>query len=123
MPKLTSAIPVLTALDVAAAVQFWTRQLGFSELFNSAGEFAGVGRDSVTLYISYAEDQSIPDNTQAWIRVADLDALHAEWQEVLGADAAGSSDAILTDIGEMPWGNEFVVIDPAGNCVHFAAES
>ena len=56
MAKLTSAVPVLTARDVAGAVEFWTDRLGFSRDFVE-DDFAGVVRDDVTLFISAVQDQ------------------------------------------------------------------
>nr|AIW09265.1 GFP/zeocin fusion protein [Cloning vector pTcHS-Nluc/Orange-G/Zr] len=119
--KLTSAVPVLTARDVAGAVEFWTDRLGFSRDFVE-DDFAGVVRDDVTLFISAVQDQVVPDNTLAWVWVRGLDELYAEWSEVVSTNFRDASGPAMTEIGEQPWGREFALRDPAGNCVHFVAE-
>nr|AGU01699.1 Renilla luciferase-bleomycin resistance protein, fusion protein [Cloning vector pCRm-Rluc-PHLEO] len=121
MAKLTSAVPVLTARDVAGAVEFWTDRLGFSRDFVE-DDFAGVVRDDVTLFISAVQDQVVPDNTLAWVWVRGLDELYAEWSEVVSTNFRDASGPAMTEIGEQPWGREFALRDPAGNCVHFVAE-
>ncbi|MFJ6808469.1 bleomycin resistance protein [Streptomyces anulatus] len=119
MAALVSGVPVLTALDVPATQRFWTEVLGFTEDFRS-GEFGGVSRDGVELFICSVEDQVVPDNTQAWVRVRDVDALHAEWSARVSPDYADPGHPAMTPIGEVPWGREFGVRDPAGNLVHFS---
>ncbi|MGM1691900.1 phleomycin/bleomycin binding protein Ble-Sh, partial [Bacillus cereus group sp. BceL183] len=115
------AVPVLTARDVAGAVEFWTDRLGFSRDFVE-DDFAGVVRDDVTLFISAVQDQVVPDNTLAWVWVRGLDELYAEWSEVVSTNFRDASGPAMTEIGEQPWGREFALRDPAGNCVHFVAE-
>ncbi|MEU6189626.1 VOC family protein [Nocardia sp. NPDC047038] len=117
---LVGAIPVLTALDVNSNLKFWGSTLGFS--ITHAGEgFAIVARDDVVLHISAVESQEVPDNTQAWIRVREVDGLFREWSAAVpvGFEKAG---AALTEILDNPWGREFALRDPAGNCVHFVEE-
>lgn len=121
MAKLTGAVPVLAARDVSGTVDFWTNRLGFIQDF-AADDFAGVVRDDVTLYISRVEEQVVSDNTQAWVSVRGLDELYAEWAAVVSTDFGDTSGPAMTEIGERPWGREFAVRDPAGNCVHFVAE-
>ncbi|ORT56067.1 VOC family protein [Streptomyces sp. CB03238] len=119
MADLVSGIPVLTALDVPATQKFWTEVLGFSEEFRGDG-FAGVSRDGVELFICSVEDQTVPDNTQAWVRVRDVDAFHAEWSARVSLNYGDPSHPAMTEIQELPWGREFGVRDPAGNLVHFS---
>lgn len=121
MGKLTGAVPVLTALDVPGTVEFWTTKLGFSLDF-AQDDFASVVRDDVTLFISQVADQVVPDNTLAWVYVRRLDDLYAEWAKVVSTDFADSSGPALTGITDQPWGRDFALRDPAGNCVHFAAD-
>ncbi|MDW5324879.1 VOC family protein [Plantactinospora sp. KLBMP9567] len=118
MPELLHAIPVLAARDVPADVAFWVNTLGFGLLFSVDG-FAGVARDGVQLYISAVDDQAVADGTQAWIGVADLDGLHAEWTVGVPGSFADPSGPAMTEISDRPWGREFAVRDRAGNCVHF----
>ncbi len=121
MVKFTGAIPVLTAVDVPAGVAFWVGTLGFEEDFADDG-FAGIHRGDVQLFISRTEHQLVADNTSAWVEVLGLDELHAQWSRVLSTDYADASGPAMTAVTDTPWGREFAVRDPAGNCVHFAAE-
>ncbi|MGW4420564.1 bleomycin resistance protein [Streptosporangium sp. NPDC004631] len=121
MAKLTGAVPVLAARDVSGTVDFWTSRLGFVQDF-AEDDFAGVVRDDVTLYISWVEEQVVSDNTQAWVSVRGLDEVYAEWAAVVSTDFGDTSGPAMTGIGERPWGREFALRDPAGNCVHFVAE-
>ncbi|ARZ66005.1 phleomycin/bleomycin binding protein [Streptomyces albireticuli] len=122
MVKFTGAVPVLTAVDVAADVAFWVGTLGFEEDF-AEPDFAGVHRGDVHLFISRTEHQIVADNTSAWVEVTDVDALFAEWSRVVSTDYRDTSGPAMTAVGESPAGREFAVRDPAGNCVHFANES
>ncbi|MFI9722915.1 bleomycin resistance protein [Streptomyces sp. NPDC052396] len=120
MTKFSGAVPVLTAVDVPANVSFWVNTLGFRKDFGD-GDFAGVSRGDVRLYISRTEHQIVADNTSAWIEVTDPDALHTEWAAEVSTDYANASGPAMTQVGDSPAGREFAVRDPAGNCVHFAA--
>jgi hypothetical protein len=79
-----------------------------------------VRRDGVEVFISSVEDQVVPDNAMAWLRVDDVEDLRAQWSGRMPADRAVDG-TLITAISDQPWGREFVVIDPAGNCVHVAA--
>lgn len=116
MTRLIGAVPVLTAVDVATDSAFWVERLGFTGGLVDDG-FARLRRDDIEIFIAAVSDQVVPDNTMAWLRVTDLDGLHAEWSRLVPADRS-EDGTVVTPISERPWGREFVVIDPAGNCVH-----
>lgn len=121
MSELREAIPVLAAVDVAGTVAFWVDVLGFNRDFEVDG-FAGISRAGVHLYVSGTPDQVVPDNTQAWIVAADIEALHAEWASRVPAETPDHPAPALAPPGRTPWGTfEFALRDPAGNCVHFVA--
>jgi hypothetical protein len=117
--RFTQAVPVLTAVDVAANTTFWVEKLGFDGGIIGDG-FAIVRRDDIEIFISSVQDQVVPDNTMAWLRVDNVDDLHAEWSRHVPAER-DVDGTVITAISEQPWGREFVVIDPTGNCVHVAA--
>lgn len=118
MSGLISAVPVLVALDVPRTKSFWVDVLGFEEDFE-VEDFAGISRDDVEIFICSVDDQLVPDNTQAWVRCANLDSLHAEWAAHLSLDYSDVSGPAMTQIREVPWGREFGLRDPGGNLVHF----
>jgi hypothetical protein len=118
-PRLRSAVPVLAAVDLPGCVAFWNA-LGFSG--GAVGDdFATLRRDDVELFVARvgADAQVVPDNTQAWVRVAGVDALHAEWKTKVPPASPDVRTAALTAPTDFPWGREVVVRDVAGNCVHF----
>jgi hypothetical protein len=118
-PRFKSAVPVLTAMDVSATVNFWVDKLGFSGGIVSEG-FAVIHRDEVEIFMTQVNDQLIPDNTQAWFRVSNLEALYEEWSKKISTNFGDTSGPAITPIKEEPWGREFAVRDTAGNCLHFS---
>jgi hypothetical protein len=116
--RLQSAVPVLTALDVATNATFWVEKLGFTKGIDTEG-FASVRRDEIELFICAVNNQMIPDNTQAWVRVSGLTLLHAEWAKKISTHFSDASGPAMTMIESQPWGQDFAVRDVAGNCVHF----
>jgi hypothetical protein len=116
--RLKSTVPVLTALNVRENVAFWVERLGFTKGIDTEG-FASVRRDEIELFICAVDNQLIPDNTQAWVRVSGLELLHAEWAQRISINYGDASGPTMTPIEEQPWGRDFAVRDTAGNCVHF----
>jgi catechol 2,3-dioxygenase-like lactoylglutathione lyase family enzyme len=114
---LKNAVPVLAAVDFPAAVAFWRDVLGFAG--TDHGQFATLRRDDVDLFIGGVDNQVIPDNTMAWIRTGDVKALYDEWSARIAASPFADKTRVVA-IQEQPWGAEFVIVDPAGNCVHVA---
>lgn len=117
MPTLKNAVPVLTAVDFPAAVAFWRDVLGFAG--TDHGQFATLHRDGVDLFISAVDNQVIPDNTMIWIRTDDLSGLYADWSARIAASEYAGKTRVV-GIQQQPWGEEFVIVDPVGNCIHVA---
>lgn len=116
MARMRRAVPVLAAVDVEKNARFWIDRLGFEGGVVADG-FAIVRRDDIEVFISSVSDQIVPDNTMAWLRTDDIEALHADWSSRVPTDRSVDG-TLITPITDQPWGREFVVIDPAGNCVH-----
>ncbi len=117
MTKLINAVPVLAAVDFPAAVEFWREVLGFEGTVH--GNFATLSRDGVDLFLGEVEEQLIPDNTMAWIRTDDVPGMHTDWSTRI-AESRFADRIRLADPQQRPWGTEFAIVDPAGNCVHVA---
>lgn len=120
--RLSMAIPVLTTEDVRATLAWWVGTLGFEEDF-AEEDFAGMRRDDVTMYLCHHELRGELNGTQAWVIVTGVDELYAEWSKVVSTDYSDISGPALTGISDQPWGREFALRDPSGNCVHFAEDS
>jgi catechol 2,3-dioxygenase-like lactoylglutathione lyase family enzyme len=104
--------------DVAAAVEFYTTQLGFTLLTNAMPAFADVKRGNLRLLLSgrtSSAGQPMPDGRQpgpgGWNRihllVDDIDA------EVARLCEAGVS--FRNDVLSGPGGKQIVLDDPSGN--------
>ncbi|MEV6884865.1 glyoxalase superfamily protein [Streptomyces sp. NPDC051135] len=97
------AVPVLRVRDAAAAVR-WYARLGFARQWEHRFEpglpvFTEVARGRARLYLSEHEGDARPD-TLVYLRVADLDAVAAEF-------------GVRPE--ELPWGRELALRDPDGN--------
>jgi catechol 2,3-dioxygenase-like lactoylglutathione lyase family enzyme len=124
MTKFLSAEPQLFVRDVAAALEFYTRKLGFSVAF-SYGEplfYAQVFRDSARLNLRHVDsdviDPALRDDEQllaASIALDDAKTLFLEYQ------AAGLE--FVQPLRSEPWGAlTFIVRDPDGNLILFAGK-
>ncbi|MGW5641045.1 glyoxalase superfamily protein [Streptomyces sp. NPDC003832] len=102
-------IPILRVRDAAAAVA-WYARLGFTRSWEHRFEpglpvFTEVARGPVRLFLSEHEGDARPD-TLVYLRLADLDAVAAEFGAVPE---------------EAPWGRELELRDPDGNRLRVGA--
>ncbi len=112
--------PILPARDLGAAEAFWVR-LGFTTVYLDPAEYLLMKRDGaeVHFFAHPALDPALNDHG-AYLRPADIRALHAEWS-VLGLPAAGIPRYVPLE--DKPWGMaELAVIDPEGNLVRAGQE-
>ena len=119
---ITGAEPQLYVGDIAAALQFYQRKLGFGVAF-SYGEppfYAQVFRGGARLNLRHADappiDPALREHNQllaATITLDDARPLYSEYQAA-GVDFA---QTLRTE----PWGaRTFIVLDPDGNLILFA---
>ena len=121
MSKLKAAIPVLPADDMATALAFYTKKLGFKEQFRDQEEkpkYAGIERDGVWLHLCEVTPAKtaklVASQTMCRFTVDDIDALYAEFSKHKGAIHPNGK------LSTKPWGTrEFGVLDPAGVCLTF----
>lgn len=121
MPKLKAAIPVLPADDMAKALEFYTKKLGFSEKFrdnDKAPKYVGIERDGIMLHLVEVTPQRtaklVASQTMCRVLVEDVDALYAEFSKHSGVIHPNGK------LAAKPWGTrEFGVLDPAGVCLTF----
>jgi catechol 2,3-dioxygenase-like lactoylglutathione lyase family enzyme len=106
--------------DVDAAIDFYTRLLGFEVLSSAAPAFADVKRGNLRLLLSGPKSSAgrpMTDGTQpvpgGWNRihfhVEDLDA------EVARLERAGAT--FRNEVVKGPGGKQVLLVDPAGNFV------
>lgn len=123
MTTFVTAEPQLFVLDVAAALEFYSKTLGFSVAF-AYGEpafYAQVFRDGARLNLPHVDEVVVDpirrDAEQllaASITLDDAPALYAEFQKT-GVEFA-------QPLKVEPWGaHAFIVRDPDGNLLLFAS--
>ncbi|MFC0449828.1 VOC family protein [Rhodococcus jostii] len=104
--------------DVPAAVDFYTRHLGFTPHTNPAPAFADVIRGSLRLLLSgpassgaraTPADNTGPGRNRIHLIVSDLDA------EIASLRDAGV--AFRSDVVTGPGGRQILLADPAGNLI------
>lgn len=111
--KFLSAIPVLPAVDIAAATTFYEQKLGFTIDFAS-DDYAGLHRGGVQLHLWLTSDRSLAENTSCRVNVSGIDTLYEEYQTQNVIHPSGG-------LATKAWGlREFAVLDLNGNCLTFA---
>ena len=117
---LTGISPVVLVGDLARAVDYWTRCLGFTcAAHGDPPDFATADRDGQTMLLAHADSPRIVPHWQivermwdAYVRVDDVDAIYAEvWQR--GAAIDYELDDALHGF------REFGVHDPDGHDIAF----
>jgi len=116
LPHLVKFTPILRVKDLPAALSFYTRvgfaidfEFKFSE--NDRPHYAGVSRDGQSLHLSTFGENG-QTNTQVFVTVDDIDALHSEFAKA-GLNCLAPED--------MVWGQrEMSIRDLDGNVLRFA---
>jgi hypothetical protein len=113
------AVPILPSRDLRETMNFYLR-LGFENRGAPPEEwdYLIIGRGDIELHF-YGDPKVDPLTTSAscYLRVADADALHDEWQRagVSRDETTGSRLEPPTDTDYRM--REFALIDPSGNLV------
>jgi len=109
-PRLSSVAPILSVLDVPAALDWYQRVLGF-EVAWTWGEpvgLASVCRDAVELMLGKRGESGAPGPSQVYVRLTGVNAYYEQLR------AAGAT--IRVDIEDRVYGlRDFSVTDPSGN--------
>lgn len=110
-PALLSVTPMIpTGGSLADALEFYTRHMGFSIVWQAGGG-AGIQRDTVSFTLVENANREWAENASFSIGVSDLDALYREY---------ASGPARVGPLEIKPWGRrEFHMIVPSGVCLQF----
>ncbi len=110
-PSFNSVTPLIpTGGSLAAALSFYTGQMGFSVVWQADG-MAGIERDGIAFNLVENDNKVWADNASFSIRVSDLEALYHEYR---------SMAAKVGPLETKPWGRrEFHLIAPSGICFQF----
>ena len=96
--------------SMAAAVDFYTKQMGFSIVWQG-GNMAGIARDDIEFNLVENDNRAWADNASFSIGVSDLEALYQEYRYIAAKVGALETKA---------WGRrEFHLIAPSGVCFQF----
>ena len=96
--------------DLAAAITFYTEQMGFTVVWQGGG-MAGMARGAVAFNLVVNDNRAWAENASFSIGVADLDALYQEYRHI--AAKVGALEI-------KPWGRrEFHLIVPPGVAFQF----
>ena len=110
--EFVSAIPILPAMDIAAALAFYESRLGFTRRFWD-DEYAGLERGPVEVHLWLCTDPRIAAHTSCRIQVRDIDALYTEYQRQGVVHPNGH-------LAVKDWGQrEFTALDASGNALVF----
>ncbi len=109
---MTSACPILAALDIVAAAAWYREELGF-RIALQLEDYAIVERDGVELHFWKCDERHIAENTSCYIRVDDVDELQRQF-------AGLANGGRISHVQSREWGmREFYVWDPSGNLLRF----
>ncbi|MDP9649632.1 bleomycin resistance protein [Paraburkholderia caledonica] len=105
------AIPVLASLNIPRTLKFFDEVLGFKTRHQEDFSYGMAARGQVEIHFWLCDDKHIAENTSCYVRVDDIESLHAEVKRKLPA---------LGDITRTAWGMaELYVMDPDGNLIKF----
>ena len=113
--------PALTIVDVNAAIDFYTKNLGFTVETNSSPAFAAVRRGNLRLLLSGNESSGrrpMQDGTKpmpgGWNRILlRVEDIEAEAERLHSAKVKFRREDIVSG----PGGSQIWVVDPSGNLV------
>jgi catechol 2,3-dioxygenase-like lactoylglutathione lyase family enzyme len=109
---MLKAVPRFPVLDMAAALEFYEKRMGFTRLFDY-GDYAGVARSGFELHFFLMADPRLPKWTACRANVVGVDALYAEY---LAAGVVHPNGPLMNQ----PWGfREFTALDLYGNAIVF----
>jgi catechol 2,3-dioxygenase-like lactoylglutathione lyase family enzyme len=111
-PGMAKAVPRFPVLDLAAALEFYEKRLGFRKLFEIEG-YAGVARSDFELHLFQMSHPELPKWTSCRVNVRGVDELYAECTRAGVIHPNGA-------LANQPWGfREFTVVDLCGNAIVF----
>jgi hypothetical protein len=117
------AVPVLPGKDLGATLAFYER-FGFENRGapHTQWDYLIIGRDGVELHF-YADPDVDPLTTAAscYVRVADADALYAEWRAVGLENDPRTGSRLQAPVTTEYGMRELALVDPSGNLLRIGS--
>lgn len=112
--NFVKAIPILASLNIERSLKFFNEVLGFKTKHFEGFSYGMAARGDTEIHFWACDEKHIAENTSCYIRVADINALHAELSAKLPT---------LQGVTTTAWGMaELYVFDPDGNLIKFGQE-
>lgn len=111
-PEVHSIAPVFSTSNLTRWIKHY-RALGFT-VSRYGDEYGFASLDSVEIHVSVNPDHAAATAGCAYLRVADADAVHAQWAQVEGGHGPAPVD---TAYGLREGGH----IDPDGNLIRYGS--
>jgi len=121
-PLFKDVNPVLPVRNVSAAIQYYVKKLGFTQIFQDSADdpkYAGIRRGKVELHLQWHDESSFDVVEKLSLRfvIEDIDSLFEEYQKqnVFHQN---------TSLRETAWGTkEFAFYDPDKNGLTFYCDN
>lgn len=111
-PDRVEVLPVLPSLDIQESLDFYTEQLGFSEVVYRAADYLIVRRPGMELHFRLTDDRKLCEHASVYLRGGGIGDLHREFSE--------RGVPKLSEMAVRPWNmEEFYIHDPHGNLLRF----
>lgn len=111
----TSIRPFIGSKDFKTSRKFYS-ELGFEE-FIIDSNMSVFKTDGVAFYLQNAYVKDWLENTMIFLEVKDVDQ---HWKDLQALDLVNKYEGVkITSIKHNDWGDEYHMLDPAGNLWHF----
>jgi uncharacterized glyoxalase superfamily protein PhnB len=112
-PLLEAAVPILSVIDLSAALDYYERVLGFSVgwQWGDPPHLASVCRDRVELNLSQSTE-TMTGISKVYVQMSEVEQYYGE--------LVASGARVAVPLAERPYGmKDFRIVDPSGNELSF----
>jgi hypothetical protein len=111
----TSIRPFMGSKNFEISRNFYSG-LGFEE-FIIDSNMSAFKTDNIAFYLQNAYEKDWIENTMIFIEIKDVEE---HWKEIQALDLVNKYQGVkITSIFRNEWGDEYHLLDPAGNLLHF----
>jgi predicted enzyme related to lactoylglutathione lyase len=119
MPVLKKMSPQLRVADIEHAIEFYTEKLGFRLDFRYEDFYAGIVKDGHSIHLKSGHPPGNDGKNREDLAITfSVNSIERLYEEILS-----KSIEIVQPLRDMPYGREFYISDPDGNCIAFIEET